>query len=164
VGNYRLALGSRIIEALDSRAKSAGLALLIGLLFGALQLAIPNRSRFVVPFVINAAGGTIVSYLLLVGARARRLAVLEHIRKVAELNHNVRNALTVISATQYLTAEMAEHDRKMMMESVERINTTLRHLFPVVGERKADRTMRIQNDARRGTPDRRRGSDRRSVR
>jgi hypothetical protein len=170
VGSYRRAVGFRIIDALDSRGKSTGLALLIGLLFGSVQFgllvglvqhAISVHNRLVVQFVITSAGVAAISYFLLLGARARRIAVLEHVRKVAELNHNIRNALQIILASQYVSTERTDSDRKLVVESVERIDTTLQHLFPVVGERKSDGKTPPTNARQRMPDSHQSGPDRR---
>jgi hypothetical protein len=47
--------------------------------------------------------------------------------KVAELNHHVRNALQVIRDSHLLPEE---RQAQAVIESVERIDRTLRHLFP----------------------------------
>jgi hypothetical protein len=153
MGRYRLALGTRIVEALDSRVKTAALAVAVGMMFGSVEFFIPSNKHFFFHFVATAFGGAAITYVLLTGARARRLAVLEHIRKVAELNHNVRNALDVILSTHYLSAALAEQDRKVVMSSIERIDRTLNHLFPVIGERRSDRSGRPDLRTQGSLPD-----------
>jgi len=149
VGSYRLALGTRLVEALDSRTKTAALACIIGLLLASTELFVPVATHLWLHVATLMVAGTAISYVFLVGARARRLAVLDHVRKIAELNHNVRNALDVILAAQYLSQDVAERDRKLIVASVERIDQTLRHLFPAVGERKEDRSGALPPDMRR---------------
>jgi hypothetical protein len=83
------------------------------MMFGSVEFFIPGNKHFFFHFLATAFGGAAITYVLLTGARARRLAVLEHIRKVAELNHNVRNALDVILSAQHLSAALAEQDRKL---------------------------------------------------
>ena len=55
----------------------------------------------------------------------------EEIRKVAELNHTLRNSLETIADAHYLVAD-AEH-RKMILETVKNMDEKLRQLFPVRG-------------------------------
>jgi hypothetical protein len=73
-----------------------------------------------------------VMTLLLVGfsvgaLRERRTRVSEGIRSVAELNHHVRNALQVIRDAHYLPED---EQADAVLNSVDRIDATLRRLFP----------------------------------
>jgi hypothetical protein len=66
-------------------------------------------------------------WVLLAAVRVRQKQVQQQIRVVADLNHHLRNALTVILASEYLhESEKAT----AILESVERIDTTLRLLLP----------------------------------
>jgi cbb3-type cytochrome oxidase subunit 3 len=70
--------------------------------------------------------------LLLVGFtvaafRERRRRVNEAIRSVADLNHHVRNALQVIRDAHYLPED---EQADAVLNSVDRIDSTLRRLFP----------------------------------
>ena len=69
-------------------------------------------------------------WLLLVGNCERRTRVREDLERIAELNHEVRNALQVI-AHSHFDADSAH--REMVMDSVARINAVLKRVFPVVG-------------------------------
>lgn len=75
-------------------------------------------------------------WVLLVGARARRRVVLRHLRVVAELNHNVRNALQLIVDSHYLPPPQ---QTEAILASVSRIDRTLRLLFPTVDQPAARR-------------------------
>jgi hypothetical protein len=81
--------------------------------------------------VIDAAviGGVaaLIGSLVLIGVRERRQRDIEHLRAVAELNHHVRNALQVIVDDYYLSRD---HHTEAVLESVDRIDRTLRSLFP----------------------------------
>jgi len=74
--------------------------------------------------------GTGFAALLFLHARGeRRKAIRDELRRVMELNHNVRNALqTIVYANQ---ADAAEQ-HKMIVDSVDRIDRTLRELFPAI--------------------------------
>jgi hypothetical protein len=82
---------------------------------------------------VTIGGGAGIGYILLMGARARRLAFLEHLRKIAELNHNVRNALTVIQSAQYV--------RKTLLKAIANLSWIAWHVstkrsgicFPLLG-------------------------------
>lgn len=76
--------------------------------------------------VIGCVAATIGA-LVLVGVRERRKRDIEHLRTVAELNHSVRNALEVIVHSHYLSRN--DHTTEVL-ESVDRIDRTLRTLFP----------------------------------
>lgn len=59
--------------------------------------------------------------------RRRRKYVLDAVQTVAELNHHVRNALQVIRDAHYLPED---EQADAVIGSVDRIDTTLRRLFP----------------------------------
>jgi hypothetical protein len=63
----------------------------------------------------------------ILAARARRRRVIQEMRTVAELNHHVRNALQVIRDSHLLPEEQ---QTQAVIESVDRIDSTLRRLFP----------------------------------
>lgn len=69
-------------------------------------------------------------WLLLVGNCERRTRVREDLECIAELNHEVRDALQVI-AHSHFDADSAH--REMVMDSVARIDAVLKGVFPVVG-------------------------------
>lgn len=75
-------------------------------------------------------------FILLMVARSRRRKVQEDLRRIAELNHQVRNSLQIIVYGER-SADMGER-RSAVVEGVERIEGTLRELFPLVGERRND--------------------------
>ncbi len=91
--------------------------------------------------------------LVLAGVRARRSLVYEQIQRVAELNHHVRNALEVIVSSTYL---VKPENMAAVLASAEKIENTLRDLFPSVGEHGIlDRTSETNSHsatARKGTP------------
>jgi hypothetical protein len=76
--------------------------------------------------IIGAVAATIGA-LALIGVRERRKRDIEHLRTVAELNHQVRNALQVIVDDYYLSREA---HTEAVISSVDRIDRTLRSLFP----------------------------------
>ena len=54
--------------------------------------------------------------------------------------HEVRNALQVIVYGEYESAATPTEHRTAILGSVEQIDTTLRQLFPVIGDRANDRS------------------------
>jgi hypothetical protein len=75
------------------------------------------------------ATAVIISMLLL-AVRERHRRMLQEVQRVAELNHTVRNALQVIVHSQYLPPD--EQDAGAILESVQRIDDSLRDLFPTI--------------------------------
>ncbi len=69
-------------------------------------------------------------WIVLAGMRERRLRVRQDLERIAELNHEVRNALEVIVHSQHSAESKC---REMVMESANRIDGVLKRLFPVVG-------------------------------
>lgn len=90
-----------------------------------------------VPAIVDSTMVTVFTalflFLVLREWRLRRAMVLEQLRMVAELNHNVRNALQRLAYSQYLPPH---EQTEAVLESVNRIDSTLRELFPVVGGRR----------------------------
>jgi hypothetical protein len=76
---------------------------------------------------IIGAVAALVGTLVIVGIRERRRRELEHIKTVAELNHQVRNALQIIAESRYLREPT---QTEAVLASVDRIDRTLRSLFP----------------------------------
>ncbi len=137
--------GKWVAELTDSRLNTAMAALAVGALAAVVEYLTHNAHRFAnVPeqtwafadACIIGIAVTALVWFLFVATRIRRRYVLEHVRRVAELNHNVRNALQVIVDAQYISRSP---QTKAVMDSVQRIDTTLRDLFPIIGERTTDR-------------------------
>jgi hypothetical protein len=94
-------------------------------------------------------------FLILLAARERHRKVLDDLRKIAQLNHHVRNALQTILYSEYLPD--SEENRKVVLEGVERIGRILQELFPAVGDRLEDKRWKViqMNHVRGFVPDRR---------
>lgn len=84
--------------------------------------------------------------LVLTAARERHHKVQDDLRRIAELNHQVRNALQVIVYGEY-SPDISQR-RSAVLAGVEKIEGTLRELFPLVGERTDDRPWEAHNQAR----------------
>src|SRR5437879_3571517 len=75
--------------------------------------------------------GTGFAALLFLHARGeRRKAIRDELRRVVELNHNVRNALQAIAYAHQIDTD---ERHKMIVDSIDRIDRTLRELFPTIG-------------------------------
>jgi Co/Zn/Cd efflux system component len=132
-------VGNRIAHLCDSRlgfvCSTAFAAVLAGLTEFAVHEALTRLSA---PEIFHAAldailmgfATAIITSFLLLAIRERHRRMLQEVRRVAELNHNVRNALQVIVHNQYLP--QSEQDADAILESVQRIDDSLRDLFPAI--------------------------------
>jgi hypothetical protein len=77
------------------------------------------------------AGAGVATFVLLLARRERRRIVQDELRRLAELNHRLRNSLQLIADAHYSTGD-ATH-RKMMMEAVATMDESLKQLFPALG-------------------------------
>jgi hypothetical protein len=154
-GQAAARLGIWLTDISDSPRRLAAAILGCGLVFAALefgthtavmQTQIPDFVHSVLDACIIGATTAAMALMLFVSARTRRRRVLEELRKVAELNHEVRNALQVIVDSQYLPQS---EQAATVVKSVDRIDSTLRDLFPAIGERSEDRQMRLLNEQKR---------------
>jgi len=95
--------------------------------------------------------------MVLLIVRERHRKVLDDLRRIAEVNHRVRNALQAIVYNEYLPR--SEDTRKAVLGGVDRIDNILQELFPVVGDRTGDVGWKVVSisGARAFVPDRRRG-------
>ncbi len=91
-----------------------------------LSMGVPREALQAQDAILSAALAAALVWVLLMGLRMRRKQVEEQLRAVADLNHNVRNALQVIFASDFLP----QSDRaSAILESVERIDRTLNALL-----------------------------------
>jgi hypothetical protein len=76
-------------------------------------------------------------WILLVLVRGRRRRLIEYVRRVADLNHHIRNALQVLVYQASLTH--ADPEQIEQVESaVRRVDAALHEIFPIIGDRKFD--------------------------
>lgn len=81
--------------------------------------------------LIVGLGAGIALWLVFLGLMDRRRLVEDELRRVAALNHIVRNSLEVIVLAHYSEAD-CEH-KMMVLECTNRIDRTLKELFPDIG-------------------------------
>jgi hypothetical protein len=136
--SLRLRLGTFIVELGDSRLRAMVAAVVFGTGAGACEYLIHQtlrRTRFaqsVDAFMDATLIGIVTAIAVaiwLFATRQRRKQVLSEMAKVTELNHHVRNALQVIAHSHYGSAD--DH-AEIVLESVDRIERTLKELFPGV--------------------------------
>jgi two-component sensor histidine kinase len=80
--------------------------------------------------IVGLGAGALLLVVLL-GTRTRRQLVTEELRRLAELNHTVRNSLEVIIMAHHFQSEDAHN--KIVLECTRKIDEKLKQLFPVVG-------------------------------
>jgi hypothetical protein len=89
----------------------------------------------------------LVVWLALAAAHFRQKQIRDQVQTVADLNHHLRNALSIILNSAYLNA----HDQKdAMLESVDRIERALQQIVPNVptsSERARERARLLQRRA-----------------
>ncbi len=130
-------LGNFLVETTDDALGRALLVYSIGLLAGLIAFAAdatiehfsPRYASGLVAMIIGLAFG-IITYIEVQAVQQRRRKVLDELRVVAKLNHNVRNALQSIQYAAHLST--SSDNLQIINESVRRIDDTLRELFPAI--------------------------------
>ena len=154
-GSLRLRLGTFLVELVDTRLRAALAAAFAGACAGAIEYAIHQALRYsslayslgaVMDAIFVGITASVLATVWLFAARERRKRVLQDMRTIAELNHNVRNALEVIVHSHYGSDD--QHT-EMVLESVERIERTLRELFPTATPDRERRSRVLIPDRRR---------------
>lgn len=79
--------------------------------------------------LLGILGGAVV-WFVLTGTRNRRARVRLELERIAELNHEIRNALQIICHSHF---DAEPRHQAMVLDSVQRIDAVLKRLFPVVG-------------------------------
>jgi hypothetical protein len=134
---YRL--GNRIATLCDSPFGFTCSIAFAAVLAGCTEFLVHEMlTRLAAPEVVHAAldallmglATALIVSLLLFALRERHRRMLQEVQRVAELNHSVRNALQVIVHSQYLP--QGEQDAAVILESAQRIDSTLRELFPAI--------------------------------
>ena len=106
----------------------------------AMRMSVSPQAQTGIESVLLCCAAALAPFLLLIAARERRRLVVDDLRRIAQLNHEVRNALQVIVYGEYESAATPTEHRTAILGSVEQIDTTLRQLFPVIGDRANDRS------------------------
>jgi hypothetical protein len=105
-------------------------------IFGAIESALHGAlthfgiSRRTSELVSTSLCSVLFGLTLLFGLsaiRERRKHVRENLDRVAEINHEIRNALQIIADSQYDTKQ---RHREMVLESVARIDLVLTRVLP----------------------------------
>jgi two-component sensor histidine kinase len=132
-------LGSLIGRASDSTQQRAITVLISAFAFGALEFALHmGLARLGVPALMDAAVAAglcgltfgLLLWLFLAAIRERRRRVKEELDRISEVNHEIRNALQIITHSHF-NAEPQHRD--MVLDSVTRIDAVLKRIFPTIG-------------------------------
>lgn len=128
------------IQLHDSIWRIAATAVAVGVAAGVMEylihttimdFALPPLMLAVLDSSVAAFIAAVAMFFVLVEGRARRRILLEHLRNVAHLNHEVRNALQLIVYSKYLAPQ---EQAEAVLNGVNRIDRTLKDLFPAVQE------------------------------
>jgi hypothetical protein len=103
-----------------------------------MRMNVSPQAQTGIEFSLLCCAAALAPFLLLTAARERRRRVVDDLRRIAQLNHEVRNALQVIVFGEYESAATPAAHRTAILGSVEQIDKTLRQLFPVIGDRTDD--------------------------
>lgn len=90
--------------------------------------------------VDGALSGTLAGalvWIVLGLVRGRRRRLIEYIRRVADLNHHIRNALQILVYQASLTKTDPEQ-LEQVESAVRRVDAALHEIFPIIGDRKLD--------------------------
>lgn len=134
-------LGNFIARISDSRSKSLLAVALAVVCFGLFDyvvdvamtsLDVNTRLHAAAQATIVGLGAGLSGWLLLSARRERRNIIRDELARLTELNHSLRNSLQVISDAHFFAANN-EH-KKIIRETVKKMDATLRRLLPVIGE------------------------------
>ena len=91
--------------------------------------------------IVDAAlSGTLAGalvWILLGLVRGRRRRLIEYVRRVADLNHHIRNALQILVYQATLTHSDPEQIAQVE-NTVRRVDAALHEIFPIIGDRRLD--------------------------
>lgn len=96
-----------------------------------IEIHISHYLHCTVQAAIVAGGAGFAFWVILLGVRDRRRMAEDELRRVAELNHHLRNALEVIVLAHHTVSDY-EH-KVIVLECTNRIDQKLKELFPVMG-------------------------------
>ncbi len=135
-GRIAFRAGSALADITESRLKLSALAVLVASVAGGFEFTIHEISSRIgvsplAEAIVDASfvslGSLAFALAWLSAHRARRQKVREEVEKIGTLNHEIRNALSIIVAAHYPAESRAA---EMVLEGVNRIDRTLRELFP----------------------------------
>jgi hypothetical protein len=96
----------------------------------------PNLHAALQASIVGLGAGCSL-WLIFLGMIDRRKMMADELRRVAELNHTIRNSLEVIVLAHHAATD-CEH-KLIVLECTNRIDQKLKELFPVVGASAGDK-------------------------
>lgn len=132
-------LGSLIGRASDTPTHTAITVMLSTLVFGIVEFTIhmglahvgvPATADAVFDSALCGVSFGLLLWLFLAAIRERRQRIREELTRISEVNHEIRNALQIITHSHF-NAETQHRD--MVIDSVNRIDAVLKRIFPTVG-------------------------------
>ncbi len=127
---------SRLITLITSSKRAVGITTVVILIMVGplkftlvrtlLSMGLPRELLQAQDAILTAALAAALVWVLLMAVRVRHAQQEEQIRVVADLNHNLRNALQVIFGSDYL---LQSDKATALLESAERIDHSLQILL-----------------------------------
>ncbi len=128
-------LGEILGKATDNWRTRLGVAITFSLVVGVFDsvlnwytTSLPLVSKYLIRGLIVSGLTSLSCWLVLEAAHERRLRVSEELERAARLNHNIRNALDVITSAGYLINDQTHGPA--VVASVERIDRVLKQEYP----------------------------------
>jgi hypothetical protein len=94
--------------------------------------------------VLSGVLAGVMVWILLGLVHGRRRRLIEYVRRVADLNHHIRNALQVI-VYQATLAHTDPEQIQQVENAVRRVDAALHEIFPIIGDRKVDSQPRARD-------------------
>lgn len=135
--SYRL--GHFLVLLSERQYTRVALSLSLGVFAGAIEAIAHSSLEATIPIrEVAILGDTFIvssfvfllTYVELSAVRERRLRVVRDIKKVADLNHHVRNALEAIQYAAYTSTDKS--NLALVNASVDRIDNILHDLYPAL--------------------------------
>ena len=130
-----------IAHTLTAPSRILSRVILASVFFGAIQFLLhillvsvgvrPIADTLMDAFLVGFLFG-VVSWVLLAGIQARQVRLSRELEQISELNHEIRNALQVITDAHF---DIDAKRRVMVLESVTRIDGVLKRLSSDYGLR-----------------------------
>lgn len=137
----RATLAPLLVAVLKSRLRLWSAIIAFAVLFGCFEffvsrwlvgMNLPAIQKCILLAMIVGVGAGFAVWLVFLGIIDRRRMVADELRRIAELNHSVRNSLEVIALAHY-SAEDLEH-KAMVLECTNRIDQKLKELYSAVAK------------------------------
>ncbi|HWR36773.1 MAG TPA: hypothetical protein VN622_12965 [Clostridia bacterium] len=132
VGNYLAEISdapnTRFVFVLFAATLTAALEYFVH--YGLEWLMVDHQTANVIDATIIGLFAGVITYVEVKSVQARRHKILRDVQTVSSLNHHVRNALQAIQYAARLPLE--EKQIAIIDESVEKIDKTLRELYPII--------------------------------